>query len=93
VKFVFGHVIFEIHEWTDRHTDTKIAILRTYPGAKKLYVHRSKQDHKQSMSPIMSTTVIDYTIVLIVHDVRMSAKLIEQEIMVTRCDSSIDRYS
>ena len=87
-------MIFEIHERTDRQTDTEIAILRTYPGAKKLYVHRSKQDHKQSMSPIMSTTVIDYTM-LIVHDVRMSAKLklIEQEIMVTRCDSSTHRYS
>jgi len=30
----FRHVVFEILKRTDRHTDTKIAILRTPPGDK-----------------------------------------------------------
>jgi len=33
---MFGHVVFEIHEQTDRQTAvTLIAILRTFPGGDK----------------------------------------------------------
>ena len=31
-----GHVVYEIGEWTDRHTDTPIAILRTPAGGEAI---------------------------------------------------------